>query len=260
MYAKAMAPGSSILGAGERTRYPPVRDGRGWQSGDTCTPHSTSWVISGKSPICSSLPCHLCNGWMQLLPLQCGSNETKLVTTLHDPQVCCVFGGIMLFLAITCSPGSPENLGLLGFAGRASEDRFLSHQRGHDLLKATGATCLLQSGCSGEWRVRHVGLALCPAPEFSAPSLQGKDTPIPAQRTALSKAPFFRVRALEVGRRWLLEVTLGTPLCLQAQCQNFWGSPHSFILKNRACPRPVRGCQGEAQADGGQASHPAASS
>lgn len=42
--------------------------------------------------------------------------------------------------------------------------------------EATGVTCLLHPGCWRVWRVRHVGPALCPAPEFSAPSLRGKDT------------------------------------------------------------------------------------
>lgn len=44
--------------------------------------------------------------------------ETELVTVSYEPQMCHVFGGTVLFLAITHSPGSLENLGLLEFGGR----------------------------------------------------------------------------------------------------------------------------------------------
>lgn len=129
-------------------------------------PPLTSWVISGKSLASLSLPFPLCNGWMKLLPLQCGSSETELVTVPYEPQMCHVCGGIVLFLAITCSLGSPENLGLLGFGGgTAGEDRLLSCQRGRDLLKTTGVTCLLQPGCWREWRVRPSALLLSSQPQ-----------------------------------------------------------------------------------------------
>lgn len=62
-------------------------------------------------------PFNPCNGWMQCLLLQFDCNETELVTVSCASQVCHVSGGIMLFLAITYSPGSPENVGLLGFGG-----------------------------------------------------------------------------------------------------------------------------------------------
>lgn len=80
-------------------------------------PHPTSCVILDESPATLSLPSHLCNGWVQFLPLQCGSSEVELVTVLYEPQVCRISGDIMLFLATARSPGSLENLVLQQFAG-----------------------------------------------------------------------------------------------------------------------------------------------
>lgn len=66
------------------------------------------------------------------------------------------------------------------------------HLRGCDLFKATGAMCLPQPGCggsSGKVEVGQMGPTLCLAPELRAPVLRGKAISVPAQRTALSKAP-----------------------------------------------------------------------
>lgn len=134
---------------GRRQELAPSRQGRRgcclcWKSGDSCSSSDPTSLLGdlGQVTGLSEAPFHLCNGCLQFLPLPCDTQETELVTGLDEPPVCHVSGGLLLVLIIMHSPVSSEKLGLLGLGGTAGEDRLLRYQRGRDLLKATGATCL----------------------------------------------------------------------------------------------------------------------